>query len=355
MRQLLLMATLCRPGIIERMKLRVGLVGLGHAWESRHLPALRALRDRFEIRAVCSEIMFRAERAAKEFEAEAVDGYRALAAREDIDALLMLSPEWYGALPILAACETGKAVYCAAALEMETGQAVNVRDRVNDAGIAFMAEFPRRYAAATLRLKELIATRLGPPNLLFCHLRKGFRAPRDAAEPDVTSARLHRDLLELVDWCRYVVGQNPSSVVGLHNRGGSSDGVNYRMMNLDFSEEGQFGVGPVAQISVGRYLPADWQEAIGFRNPAGLQVNCANGIAFIDLPSNLVWFDEAGRHIESLESERPVGEQMLNSFHRAVTSLIRKTSDLEDAYRALMVVQKSEESHRTGQRIVLPQ
>ena len=330
------------------------MIGLGHAWETRHLPALRALRDRFEIRAVCSEIMFRAERAANEFDADAVDGYRALAAREDIDALLMLSPEWYGALPILAACGTGKAVYCAAALEMEAAQAVNIRDRVNAAGIAFMAEFPRRYAAATLRLKELIATRLGPPNLLFCHLRKGFRSPQDPSEGDVTSARLHRELLELVDWCRYVVGHNPSSVVGSRHQGGSSNGVNYRTLNLDFSDEDQFGVGPVAQVSVGRYLPAEWQEAIGFRNPAGLQVNCENGIAFIDLPSNIVWFDEAGRHIESLDAERPVGEQMLDSFYRAVTSLVRKTSDLDDAYRALMIVQKADESHASGQRIMLP-
>ena len=335
------------------MKLRVGLIGLGPSWESRHLPALRALRDRFEIRAVCSEVTFRAARAAAEFDADVVDGYRALAAREDIDAVLMLSPEWYGALPILAACQTGKAVYCAAALEMDSSQAMQVRDRVQSAGIAFMAEFPRRYAAATLRLKELMATRLGPPNLLFCHLRKGYLRPRDPSERDMTVARLHRDLLELVDWCRYVVGGNPSSVVGLQNQCGSSTAVNYRMMNLDFSKDGEFGVGPVAQISVGRYLPADWQEAIGFRNPAGLQVNCVNGIAFIDLPSNIVWFDEAGRHIESLETERPVGEQMLSSFHRAVTSLVRKTSDLDDAYRALMIVQQSEESHRIGQRIAL--
>lgn len=335
------------------MKLRVGLVGLGQAWESRHLPALRALKDRFEVRAVCSEVLFRAERAADAFDADAVDGFRTLTAREDIDALLMLSPEWYGALPILAACETGKAVYCAAALEMETQQAIEVRDRVQEAGIAFMAEFPRRYAAATLRLKELIATRLGKPDLLFCHLRKGARPARDSSEENLTNVRIHRDILELVDWCRYVVGGDPTSVVGLHHQIGNSEDVNYRMINLDFSNNGSAGFGSVAQISVGRYLPVEWEEAIGFRTPAGLQVRCEKGIAFIDLPSNIVWFDAAGRHVESLDTERPVGELMLSSFHRAVTSLVRKTSDLEDAYRALMIVQKSEESHRTGRRINL--
>ena len=98
------------------MKLRVGLIGLGDAWRHRHAPALRALGDLFEVRAVCEQVGHRAERAAAEFAATPMDGYRALARREDIDAVLILSPQWYGALPVLAACESGKAVYCAAGL-----------------------------------------------------------------------------------------------------------------------------------------------------------------------------------------------------------------------------------------------
>ena len=49
------------------MKLRVGLIGLGDAWEARHRGALRSLSDRFEIRAVCSEVAQRAELVAREF------------------------------------------------------------------------------------------------------------------------------------------------------------------------------------------------------------------------------------------------------------------------------------------------
>ena len=44
-----------------------------------------------------------------------------------------------------------------------------------------MAEFPRRHAPATLRLKELIATRLGQPRLLFCHQRSVADTPGRSA------------------------------------------------------------------------------------------------------------------------------------------------------------------------------
>ena len=92
--------------------------------------------------------------------------------------MLILSLQWFGALPILAACDAGKAVYCAAGMELDLEEAELVKQRVEEAGIAFMAEFPRRHAPATLRLKELIATRLGEPGLLFCHQRSVADTPR---------------------------------------------------------------------------------------------------------------------------------------------------------------------------------
>ena len=73
----------------------------------------------------------------------------------------------------------------------------------------------------------------------------------------------------------------------------------------------------------------------------------------MDLPTTLVWFDEAGRHQESLESERPIGERLLTHFYRSVTSLVRRTCDLEDAYLALSVVQAARQSHEEGRRMEL--
>lgn len=336
------------------MKLRVGIIGLGDDWETRHRPALRALSDRFEVRAICAEVAVRAERAAREFNAIPIDGFRALTMRDDIDAVLILSPDWVGPLPILAACEAGKAVYTSAALHIDPAQARDVKRRVEAAGVAFMAEFPRRQSPATLRLKELIATRLGKPRLLFCHQRVKLVEQNDRPRRETHCPSSMRALMELVDWCRYVVGSEPTSVVGVqHQAVDPTRGADYEMMSLDFSAGDQPGTGALAQISCGHYLPNTWHEAITFRPPAGLQVCCERGVAFIDLPATLTWFDEAGQHLESLESERPVGEQLLTQFYRAVTSLVRRTADLEDAYRALQVVLSSKESYRSNQRMRL--
>ena len=203
-------------------------------------------------------------------------------------------------------------------------------------------------------LKELIASQLGSPRLLFCHQRSVADSPANHLPGRNPPHPTFRYLIEQIDWCRYVVNQSRRPLMGVVHRSRRGAGAeDYQMMSLDFSPRGKPGTGAVAQISCGRYVPRGWQEAISYRPLAALQVSCQRGIAFVDLPATLVWFDEAGRHQESLDSERPVGEQLLTHFYRAVTSLVRRTCDFEDAYQAICVVQAARRSHDEGRRIEL--
>jgi predicted dehydrogenase len=237
---------------------------------------------------------------------------------------------------------------------MTPEDARRIRERVKESGIAFMAELPRRLAPATLRLKELIATQLGAPRLLFSHRRLPVLEARDQRLGCLNHRSTAQDLAELVDWSCYVVGRKPDWVTGVMSQATSGGcDQDYQMMSLDFSADAPPGTGPVAQISCGRYIPARWSEAITYRPLAAFQVRCEHGIAFIDLPSTLIWFDEAGRHQESLESERPVGEQLLMQFYRAVTSLVSKTCDVDDACLAVSIVERAWQSHHEGLRIKL--
>ena len=333
----------------------MGLIGLGDAWAERHAPALRALADRFVVRAVYEQVAHRAEQAAAEFGAVAVDGFRALIDRSDVDALLILSTQWFGALPILAACERGKPIYLAAVLHLDPDDVVAVARRAEQTGTLLMAEFPRRNAPATLRLKELVATRLGEPRLVFCHHRLALAGPSDQAAWRCGRSRPWRKLVELVDWSAYVVDRKPNWVTGhwhfRSSRGRSCD--DFAMMSLDFSAHEMPGAGPLAQLSCGRYLPSHWSEAINYRPPAAMQIACEHGIAFVDLPASIVWFDEAGRHQESLDGDRPVGERLLARFHLAISGQIRPGNDLADAHRALRIVEQARRSHDEGRRIAL--
>lgn len=332
------------------MRLRVGVIGLGPEWDSRHRPALLALGDRFHVESICDEVSLRAENAARQIGAKAVNGFRKLVAAPEIEAVLMLGPQWHGVEPLIAACEEGKAFYCTSILEIAGANSATLRDSVDRAGIAFMAEFPRRHSPATIRLKELIATRLGAPQLLFCHER--IRKPENGSADRFGQRPVKRHVAELVDWCRYVVGTEPQTVFGVQHRKDADNNLDYEMLSVEFDSP-TGGAPVIAQISAGSYLQHRWPEASSFRPPAALQVCCANGVAFVDLPSTLIWFDEAGRHMESLDHERPVGEQMLSLFHRSVTSLLRNTSCLNDVDCALRVMRAADESNEQRTRVAI--
>ncbi len=336
------------------MKLKVGLIGLGDQWTSRHRPALKSLSDRFEVRAICCEVAQKAEQAAQDFGAVPLDGFRAMIARDDIEAVLALAPDWVGPLPILAACEAGKAVYSSAALDIAPEQINEIRRRVRQSGVAFMAELPRRHAPATLRLKELMATRLGRPTQLFCHERMYSEQQTSHLRRGKYCPLTWRYLMELIDWCCYLVGRDPTSLVSAVHRPTMANLTGYyQMVSLQFDGGEPESLSANAQMSIGHYIPLRWNEALSFRRPASIQVCCENGIAFIDLPSKLIWFDDAGQHTESLDSDLSEGEQRLTHFHRAVTSLVQNTSDLEDACRAMKILVSANDSSVSGRRIDL--
>lgn len=341
------------------MRLRIGLIGLSGDWSNRHLPALRMLQDRFEVAGVYSSVAAFADTVAREFKAKQYDGFRELLRRDDIDAALMLESDWYGIAPVSAACDFGKAIYCGSEIDFDPQLASELKRVVDQAGIAFVAEFPRRYAPASLRLKELIATRLGEPQLLFCHKRLTCEQKQGPRNGRSLAARADRELMELIDWCSFIVGREIRSVYcSEHRRHTSGQDAptepDYQSLSLDLSAPGMPLGSTVAQISCGTYIPPAWNEAIAFRPPAAVQVCCQNGLAFVDLPNSLIWFDEAGRHQESLESEMAVGQQLLTQFHRAVTSLVRKMGDLEDVFRSLRALRAARQSAAQRTSIELP-
>ncbi len=340
------------------MKLRLGLVGLSSDWNQRHLPALHMLRERFEVLGVYSSVTSFAENAAREFGAVRYDGFREMLRHEDIDAALMLESDWYGTAPIRAACDFGRAIYCGSEIDILPAQAMELKQIVDESGIAFMAEFPRRFAPASLRLKELIATRLGRPRMIFCHRRLPPATATPHRNGRSPQARMDRELMELIDWCTFVVDRRVNTVQATSYRSAKDKPVcptgpsgspdervpDYQALSLEFENSDEDHPKTIAQISCGSYFPAAWHEAVNFRPPAAMQVFCENGLAFLDLPNSLIWFDDAGRHQESLESELAVGQQLLTQFHRAVTSLVRKMGDLEDVYAGLRTLQTARES-----------
>ena len=281
------------------------------------------LNDRFDVRAVFNPTVRLAENIASEFQADVVDGFRAMVSRCDIDAVMVLQQTWLKQLPIVAAARCGKAIYWADGYDLSTVADAGLIKHFEDSGVSMMIELPYRFAAATLRLKELIATRIGTPELIICHRN---------VDPDD-----HVEWLQLIDWCRYIAGIDDATVTSRAHRDSSGESLYRNLVIVDRRQNAS------VHIYGGRHLSrhalgAECAVAATHQTPSSLQVICQNGVAFIDPPHSLVWFDRGGRTIESLDTEMPIGQLLLSQFHRRVTGLLRNVTDINDLHASAKIL-----------------
>src|SRR5262249_3517839 len=124
----------------SHVRLRVGVIGLGRLWETRHKPSLTRLNDRFRVTAVYDQVARRAEVEAAQLGCAASEGLTALIRRHDVDAVYLLSPQWFGLHPIRLACAEGKAIYCALPLAGDLAELEALAGMVDSSRIVFMPE-----------------------------------------------------------------------------------------------------------------------------------------------------------------------------------------------------------------------
>ena len=76
-------------------KLRLGVIGIGFAWDRLHYPAFRELADKYEIKAVCNKTVDKAQGFAKGIglgDENIYSDYREMIERDDLDVIDVLVP-----------------------------------------------------------------------------------------------------------------------------------------------------------------------------------------------------------------------------------------------------------------------
>ncbi|QEH33361.1 Putative 4,5-dihydroxyphthalate dehydrogenase [Aquisphaera giovannonii] len=342
-------------GESQNARLRVGVVGLGRLWESRHKPSLLRLKDRFRVTAVYDQVHRRARTEAANLNCVACEGLTSLVARPDVDVVYLLCPQWFGLHPAGLACDAKKPVYCGLPLAASPEELEQLARRVDESGVAFMPEFARRCYPATLRLKELLATSLGEPRLILGQSRLlGFDR---YAVPGPTTQLAPAPLLVdpgsyLLDWCCFLMGALPESVIG--TKAQVIPAAEARGSDPDFvSLLAAFPGGASAQVSFARYDRGRWGEASRFLPASGFQVFAERGAAWLELPERIQWSDASGTHEERLPMEPTVGDALNEQFYRLVHGEPSPAPTIRDAVRVAGLVREIERSLSEGRVIGL--
>ncbi|OGB99895.1 MAG: hypothetical protein A3G35_19415 [candidate division NC10 bacterium RIFCSPLOWO2_12_FULL_66_18] len=149
-------------------RVRVAIIGAGGFAQSTHLPNLKQLADRYEIRAVVSRTGTTATAVARQYGAAvAATDYREVLDDREIDAVLICTRHHLHARQAADALRAGKHVFLEKPMAIEREELAELHKTIRDlqaAGTcpAFLVGFNRRFSPYALRAKEQIAGRTHP-------------------------------------------------------------------------------------------------------------------------------------------------------------------------------------------------
>jgi myo-inositol 2-dehydrogenase / D-chiro-inositol 1-dehydrogenase len=145
---------------------RVALVGAGRI-ARLHAENIAARVPRLRLVAVADPAPGVASTFATELGCEAVDDWRELLGRADVEALFVCSPSPLHAEQIVAAAEVGKHVFCEKPIAADVASADRAAAAAAAAGIVLQIGYNRRFDRSFAALRDAVASgRVGKPVLV---------------------------------------------------------------------------------------------------------------------------------------------------------------------------------------------
>jgi predicted dehydrogenase len=315
--------------------LQLGVSGLGPDWDAIYAPSLERLKERVRLVAAEHPVVETGTEWARLLGAKSLHGVRALLAHDDLDGLLLLGADWRGLFPLEAAIEGHQNTYVVLPARLNVARLGELSRRASTQSSVAMPELRLRYTPATLRLRELLATELGPIQRIDICSRSRIPAPPTSVQ------------MQLFDWCIAVLGGWPRSVEC--RLAADPKGMHARMIKLHFLRNGH-------DIAVDVRLPQNGvQQARECMPPAAADewpvectLRCRYGEARLEDAMHLRWRCSGRERVESLATDRTATAVAIDHFARRLAGGLVPVPNLEDVVSSLKLVQFAEQSLSQG-------
>lgn len=255
-------------------RLNFALIGCGGITLQNHLPGL-ALCPEARVTALCDADPATLERARQQTGVEVVSTrYEDIVRREDVQAVIIATPNAYHPPIALAAIAAGKHVLCEKPLALNAADARAMAEAADRAGVRHMTAFTYRFVPAMRYLSHLVARGdLGQPyHYRSCRLQDwgtrnlGWRqVGKLAGTGELGDMLSHR-----IDFAHLLVGPMQRLVAGLRQwhpqRGGAPNDLDDWVGILAEFRSGATGMLESSKLASGRnesWRSLDWVEVNG--------------------------------------------------------------------------------------------
>jgi hypothetical protein len=267
----------------------------------------------------------RAQQLATDLRIPAVECVQQLFAEPQLDAIIILQNHWYGSVPIELALIRQKSILCLSQIsaELPIDKLKDWHERSSKLGLSIIFGFTRRYAPATIRLQELLASKLGR----IRELELCIPMYRNTSHPSAShhsNLNISSPFLEGVDWCRHLFKRKMQLL--------TAQDVSTTFATPCMAEilVPAWDAVPEAHLKINQYIPLAGDE-----NPSWkATVKCEHGQAELSGYRRISWQSGTESAREELLAERSALELLLDLFCRRMLSGLVPLPDLGDLIRA---------------------
>lgn len=217
---------------------RYGVVGTGYFGAE----LARAMRDNDGAKIVAVFDPENGETIADELKCEAVDNLDSLVTRDDIDCVIVATPNYLHKEPVIKAAQNHKNVFCEKPIALNYQDCVDMVNACKEACVIFMAGHIMNFFNGVHHAKELINEGAIGDILFVKSVRNGWEEPQPSISwkkiREKSGGHLYHHIHEL-DCVQFIMGGLPTTVTMsasdvAHNGEQFGDEDDLIMMNLEF-------------------------------------------------------------------------------------------------------------------------
>lgn len=317
---------------MKRPALGIAVVGAGPSWTGTYRNIVNQMSGKVSVIAVCDPVFSRAAAVAQEFNAIPYSTLQALLRRSDIKSWLILDTDWYGIYPTELALQHGIHALLGNVFRYAPHQLQKItKDCVTDSNLV-IPELPHRLTPSTIRIRELIATKLGPVKSIHVTMHGRFEGCSFGEKPP-REVDFQMELAPIVDWCCCLTGlpvfdshwnANEARLTFFLGESKTDEAAHARVVRISLTESGTD-----APVKVHRL------------------VECVRGFASSDTDRCVSWQSEGETFHETLGQDRSPFDLMFDQYCRRAAGGLIPAPNMNDLVHAFEVSRIASEQMST--------
>lgn len=257
----------------------IGIIG-GGIWAAHHVNAVRDLERQRMARlvAVCARTQQTVSRLCEQYRIEGTTDYRDLLARQDIDAVSIVTPDHLHREMTVAAARAGKHVLVEKPMDLSVKGCNEMLEAARENRVMLFVDFHKRYDPVQQKVRDLVVgRRLGTIEYGYAYMEDKIIVPRDWLSKWAAQTTPFWFLgIHQVDLLRWTLNSEVRNVLA-HSFRGKLEGLGIDTPDA-VKAELEFEDGAVVTVDVSWILPEGFEAVVN----QGLRLVGTEGLIEVD-------------------------------------------------------------------------